>query len=138
MKKERQLTTLQQSFLTALFGEAQGDPAQAMKLAGYSETMRYTEVVEALKDEIIDQAKTVLAINASRAAIGLVDVMLRPDQKMATTKMKAAESILDRVGVNTKTQDNLSLEVPQGGLFIMPAKEVSQNSKVIEGEVIDA
>lgn len=131
---KRQLTDLQLAFLSALFGEAKGDPALAVKLAGYSETVKYSEVVASLKDEIIDQAKMILAMNAPRAAIGLVDVVINPDQKMATVKMKAAESILDRVGVKSKEQSDVNLNVPAGGLFIMPAKEAPKE----EEEKVDA
>ena len=126
---KRQLTELQLGFLSALFGEAKGDPAKAVQLAGYSETVKYSEVVQSLKDEIIDQAKMILAMNAPRAAIGLVDVVLDPTQKMASVKMKAAESILDRVGVKSKEASEVNLNIPQGGLFIMPAKDAPMLEK---------
>jgi hypothetical protein len=127
---KRQLTELQLAFLSALFGEAKGDPAQAVKLAGYSENVKYSEVVASLKDEIIEQAKMILAMNAPRAAIGLVDVVIDPGQKMASIKMKAAESILDRVGVKSKEQSDVNLNIPAGGLFIMPAKDVDSLKEV--------
>ena len=126
---KRQLTELQLAFLSALFGEAKGDPALAVRLAGYAETVKYSEIVSSLKDEIIDQAKMILAMNAPRAAIGLVDVVINPEQKMATIKMKAAESILDRVGVKSKEASEVNLNIPQGGLFIMPAKDAPKEKE---------
>ncbi len=54
--------------------------------------------------------------------------------------MKAAESILSRVGVQAK--EDVSLNVPSGGLFIMPAKNrreelASRPTFEIDHDVID-
>jgi hypothetical protein len=122
---KRQLTELQLAFLSALFGEAEGDPARAVKLAGYADSVKYSEVVHALRDEIVEQAKMVLAMNAPRAAMSIVSTMIDPGQKMASVKLKSAQDLLDRVGVKSKDQGDVNLNIPQGGLFIMPAKDAS-------------
>lgn len=120
---KRQLTELQLAFLSALFGEAEGDPARAVKLAGYADSVKYSEVVHALRDEIVEQAKMVLAMNAPRAAMSIVSTMVDPGQKMASVKLKSAQDLLDRVGVKSKDSNDVNLNIPQGGLFIMPAKD---------------
>ena len=49
----RQLTEKQQKFLDVLFSEAQGNMATAIKLAGYAEHTTPSQIVKALKEEII-------------------------------------------------------------------------------------
>ena len=49
-KKEVALTEKQETFLTALFGEAQGNPRTAGDIAGYAD---YHQPLRALKEEII-------------------------------------------------------------------------------------
>lgn len=133
MKKDRVLTENQKAFLSALFGEAEGDITVAKKLAGYSENVKNYEVVNSLVEEIRDLARKYLAMNAPRAAIEQVKVMLDPSQPNSNIKLKAIEGILDRVGVKSDSSGDVNLKVPQGGLFIMPAKERS-SEKVTESE----
>ena len=71
--KERELTERQKSFLDNLIHTG-GDPKKAAELAGYAEGS-YTQVVKALKEEIIELASHILAQSAPKAAIKLVDVM---------------------------------------------------------------
>lgn len=129
MKKERILTENQKNFLSALFGEAEGDVIAAKKLAGYAETVKTWDIVNSLADEIRDLAHKYLAMNAPRAAIEQVRVMLDPSQPNSNIKLKAIEGILDRVGVKTKESDDVNLKVPTGGLFIMPAKEIKKEEE---------
>lgn len=133
MKKNRELTENQKAFLSALFGEAEGDITVAKKLAGYSENVKNYEVVNSLVEEIRDLARKYLAMNAPRAAIEQVKVMLDPSQPNSNIKLKAIEGILDRVGVKSDPSGDVNLKIPQGGLFIMPAKEV-KTEKVAETE----
>lgn len=122
-EKKRELTPAQQKFLDALFGEAKGDYKKAIAIAGYAEGTSPSSIMKSLKDEIINMAKEVIAINAPRAAMELVDGMISPTQAGVTVKIKAAESILNRAGVAEQKGDNVDLKVPSGGLFILPAKE---------------
>ena len=50
----RELTEKQQKFLAVLFDEAGGDVVSAKKLAGYSDTYSTTDVVNSLKEEILE------------------------------------------------------------------------------------
>lgn len=131
---KRQLTDLQLAFLSALFGEAEGDPAKAVRLAGYADTVKYSEVVQSLRDEIIEQSKMILAMNGPRAAFAIVSTIVDPSQKMASVKLKAAQDLLDRVGVKSKEASDVNLNVPAGGLFIMPAKEVKDVDNTSENK----
>lgn len=121
----KELTESQIKFLEALFGEAQGNPAEAKKLAGYAETTKTIDILRSLKDEIIEQAHLTLAAHSPKAALELVGLIIDPNQSGAPNKLKAVQEVLNRTGVNApdKNQGDINLKVPQGGLFIMPAKE---------------
>lgn len=128
MSKERVLTDNQKKFLDALFGEANGDPELAKKLAGYSESVRVSEITKSLKQELTELSQDKLSVFAMKATIALLDILDNPNQAGALTKMKAIQEVLNRVGVQTKT-DSVDLKVPAGGLFIMPAKEIKDEPK---------
>lgn len=126
MNKKRELTPLQEAFLTALFGDANGNPKLAKKLAGYAETVSEREIVKALKLEIVELAQEMMALHAPEATIAVISGMREPNQAGLPNKLKAAEAILSKAGVNTPT-DSVRLDVPAGGLFIMPAKEKKED-----------
>jgi hypothetical protein len=133
---KKELSELQIKFLEALFGEAKGDLNEARRLAGYADTTKITDIVKGIKEEIIEQANMTLAVNSPKAAIELVGLMIDPSQASAVTKLKAVQEILNRVGVTDKTKSgDVNLEVPKGGLFIMPAKGAGEVGKEIETEV---
>ena len=119
MKKE--LTTKQQTFLDYLV-ETGGDPKEAARLAGYAETGHW-QVVQALKNEIIDLASNILAQSAPKAAMKLVEVMeSNSPVPQANVRMQAAQTILDRTGLGKQERLDVNHKV-EGGLFILPAKE---------------
>ena len=97
--KVKQLTEQQQTFLSALFGEAHGNPKIAGEIAGYSEHS-YPKVVKSLKDEIIQRAEEVMASYSPKATMGLVKA-LDEDGSVpgASIRVEAAKQILDRVGI---------------------------------------
>jgi hypothetical protein len=126
MAKEKVLTENQQKFLDALFGEAHGDPELAKKLAGYAESVRVSEIVKSLKQEIVKVSLDVFAVNSVKAALEQIELLHNPTQAGALTKLKVIESILNRAGAAEKT-DGVNVNVPAGGIFIMPAKEAPTN-----------
>lgn len=128
MKKERTLTVNQQAFLDALFGEAKGDPTLAKKLAGYADSVKVSEITRSLKQELAELAHDKLSIMATKAAISLVELLDDPNQAGAVTKIKVIQDILNRTGVQSKS-DSIEVKVPHGGLFIMPAKEIKGDSE---------
>ena len=99
-KKELALTEKQETFLTALFGEARGNPKAAGDIAGYAD---YLQPLRALKDEIITRAEEQLAAFAPRASMGMINA-LDEDGSLpgANIRMEAAKQILDRVGLSKK------------------------------------
>ena len=118
---KRNLTEKQEKFLSNLI-ETKGDLKLSAELAGYAGN--HYQVINSLKQEIVELASTVLAREAPKAAFKLVEVM-DSDVAMpqANVKLQAAQTILDRVGVS-KTE---RLQVDQnvnGGIFILPEKQV--------------
>jgi hypothetical protein len=128
--RQRKLSEKQQSFLDNLVNTG-GDPKKAAELAGYAEGS-YSQVIKSLKEEMIDLASHILAQSAPKAAIKLVHVMDSDEPiPQANIRLQAAQTILDRIGLG-KT-DRVSVNhTTDGGIFILPAKEV--DSQVIETE----
>ena len=116
----RQLTEKQQMFLNVLFDGAAGDVVLAKKLAGYSEGSSTTEIVNGLKDEIMDATQTYMARNAPRAAVALAGGLIDPTELGIRDKMSAAKELLDRTGL-IKTE-KIQVE-SSGGVMLMPAKK---------------
>ena len=128
--KERELTERQKSFLDNLIHTG-GDPKKAAELAGYAEGS-YTQVVKALKEEIIELASHILAQSAPKAAIKLVDVMDSEEPiPQASVRLQAAQTILDRIGLGKTERMNVDHKV-SGGIFILPEKNVN----IFDAEVV--
>ena len=120
--QEKSLTTTQEKFLDALFGEARGNPKKAGELAGYSEHS-YPKVLRNLKQEIISRAENYLATHSAKAATKMVD-MLDEDGTTphASIRMEAAKQILDRIGIVRKDQIDINMKSLHG-IFILPAND---------------
>ena len=128
----KELTTKQQSFLDNLVS-CNGDTKRAAELAGYAEGS-YTSVVKALKTEIIELAENILAQNAPKASLKLVEVMDSADPiPQANVRLQAAQTLLDRVGLSKTDKLDVNLQT-SNGLFILPAKQ----EVVIEGQYEEA
>ena len=116
----RKLTEKQENFLNNLI-ETKGDLKLSAELAGYSGN--HYQVIQSLKQEIVDLATNVLAREAPRAAFKLVEVMSSTDAiPQANIKLQAAQTILDRVGVSKTERIDVNHNV-SGGIFILPEKE---------------
>jgi len=125
--RKKELTEKQQTFLNNVVVTG-GDLKKAAELAGYKGN--HYQVIQSLKDELVDMAQNLLAHNAPRAAMKLVEVMDsdRPVPQ-ASSKLQAAQTILDRVGVAKTERLNIDHNV-NGGLFILPQKD----TVIVEGE----
>ena len=125
--RKKELTEKQQIFLDNVVSTG-GDLKKAAELAGYKGN--HYQVIKSLKDELVDMAQNLLAHNAPKAAMKLVEVMEsdRPVPQ-ASSKLQAAQTILDRVGVAKTERLNIDHNV-SGGLFILPQKE----TVIVEGE----
>jgi len=121
--EEKKYTAMQEAFLEALVGEARGNIREAMTMAGYSVNTRISEVVNPLRDEIVDRASMVLAMNAPKASYSMVDVLNDPGSMGARNAVAAATQILDRTGLVKKEQ--VEIKGPEGGIFILPPKQVT-------------
>ena len=121
-KETTELTEKQKIFLSALFGEANGEPRAAAEIAGYAPTS-YPKVVQGLKDQIIERAETVLAAHSPKAALSIANA-IDDDGSMpgASIRMEAAKQILDRVGIIKREKIDIDAKIAHG-IFILPAKE---------------
>lgn len=117
----KELTIKQQSFLDHLVS-CNGDTKRAAELAGYAEGS-YTSVVKALKTEIIELAENILAQNAPKASLKLIEVMDSTHPiPQANVRLQAAQTLLDRVGIGKTDKLDVNLQ-NSNGLFILPAKQ---------------
>ena len=118
--KKKELTEMQQTFLDKVV-DTGGDLKLAAELAGYKGN--HYQVINSLKDELVDLAQNLLAHHAPKAALKMVEVMDsdRPVPQ-ANVRLQAAQQILDRVGVSKTEKMSVDHNV-SGGLFILPTKE---------------
>jgi exonuclease III len=122
----RKLTERQQKFIDALFADANGSIKDAKIIAGYSPNSNSNEIVQALKDEILEATQTYMASNAPKAAFAMVNGIDDPTQLGIRDKMNAAKELLDRTGL-VKTE-KMQVE-STGGVMLMPAKQVSEDDE---------
>ena len=121
-KETTELTKKQKIFLSALFGEANGEPRAAAEIAGYAPTS-YPKVVQGLKDQILERAETILAAHSPKAALSIANA-IDDDGSIpgASIRMEAAKQILDRVGLVKREKIDINAKIAHG-IFILPAKE---------------
>jgi len=123
----KELTELQQKFLNALFGEAKGNHAKAMRLAGYSENTNPHHILQSVRQEIIERAELEMAANAPKAVMSMVGVLDDPTELGVREKLMASQQILDRVGLSKVEKINVETNKPVG-LFVLPAKKEEDES----------
>jgi len=130
---KRNLTEKQEDFLNNLI-ETQGDLKLSAELAGYSGN--HYQVIKSLRHEIVDLASNILAKEAPKAAFKLIEVMDSDESiPQANTKLQAAQTILDRVGISKTERLKVDHNVT-GGIFILPEKNTI-DIKAEEGEYED-
>ena len=131
---KRKLTEQQASFLDALF-ENGGKISEAMRTAGYN-TSR-SKLMQSMREEIAARTKDYLAVNGVKAATRIVEGLdadgTTPLNQM-DMRMKAAESILDRIGVSKKQTQEITGQVVHG-VVLLPAKNELKDV-TLEGETI--
>ena len=121
MEDTKVLTDKQALFLELLMTpEIRGNIRKAMNEAGYSEGTRISTVVEPLQKEINEKANMMLAMNAPKAAWGMVDVLDNPEAMGARNAIAASAQILDRTGLVKKEQ--IEVSNTGGAMFILPPK----------------
>lgn len=117
---DKKYTEKQSAFLEALMGEGRGNIRKAMDIAGYSKGTNQGEVTGPLREEIIERASMMLAMNAPKAAYGLVDVLNDPTALGARNAINAAREVLDRTGLVKR--EKIEVTNNGGGMFILPPK----------------
>ena len=120
----KNLTEKQQKFLDVLFEEAQGNPVQAKKLAGYADTVSSTVVMAPVQDQVAELTKQFIATRGPQAAWSMLEVMNNPTNLGNKEKMAAAKDLLDRAGFVKTEKVEVKAESP---LFILPPKENDNN-----------
>jgi len=94
------------------------------QVAGYSEGS-IAWLKDRLADEIIERTKTVLAGQSLKAANKLVSLVDAVDiERGDDLRMKAAESILNRVGLGKQETMNHNVSAVHGVVLLPPKKEV--------------
>ena len=122
-QKDRQLTPQQDRFLEILF-ENGGQVTAAAVDAGYSRGSA-AWLKSTLADEIIERTKTILATNAMKAANRVISTIANPaPERGDDLRLKAAESLLNRVGVAKQEQINHNVTAIHGVVLLPPKKEV--------------
>lgn len=121
MTTEKILTDKQELFLEALCGEANGNIRAAMNIAGYAPATKISEVVGPLREQIVERASLMLAMNAPKATFSIINVLDDPGSIGARNAVQAAREILDRTGLVKKEQ--VEVQTTGGGLFVLPPKK---------------
>ena len=135
LDNKRKLTEQQQTFLSVLATSAKGDINKALNIAGYKETSYYN-VINSLKDEIVDVATKILAKSAPQASQKLVEILNSDDPiPQVNAKLQAAQTLLDRVGVSKRDKLDVT-HTATSGIFLLPEKKTLIDGEAEEVEII--
>ena len=136
LDNKRKLTEQQQTFLSVLATSAKGNINKALNIAGYKETSYYN-VINSLKDEIVDVATKILAKSAPQASQKLVEILNSDDPiPQVNAKLQAAQTLLDRVGVAKRDKLDVT-HTATSGIFLLPEKKTLIDGEAEEVEIID-
>lgn len=120
-KKKRELTELQKAFLEALKNpDNKGNLKKCKDIAGYAAGVQTSAVINGLKDEIIEIAKSILAENSVNAAIAIVEGVNDPVSLGVRDRIVAAEKILDRVGI--VKGERIEIDNAPNRIALLPAR----------------
>jgi hypothetical protein len=117
----KELTEKHQQFIDALI-ENEGNVRKAAEALEVSAVYGY-HLMKYLKQEIINRAEEILALHALKASFTLTNAV--DENANAPTnplRLRAAEQILDRIGVVKKEKMEISGNA-DSPLFILPAKQ---------------
>ena len=126
-QKKKELTAQQEQFLELLL-ENGGNVRQAAELSGYA-SGSVAWLKDRLADEIIERTKTMLASQSLQAANKLANLVTAVDiERGDDLRLRAAESILNRVGIAKQETMNHNVQAIHGVVLLPPKKET-----IIEG-----
>ena len=135
----KELTDKEKAFVHHIVHVNPGNSLEAARAAGYaSAETNHWAISQRLKQFIVDEVQSYLVKHSSSAALQLVSMINSDDAiPQAQTKLAAANSILDRVGI-TKVDKSEVKHQHSGGIFFIPAKEpLPTADEVIDVEVAD-
>jgi hypothetical protein len=123
--EEKQDRFVEFLFMSEEEGGANGDPQLAKKMAGYHPdySIRRLMSSKSIQTKVEKAMREFFVQTAPESAMAMVSIVRNPAQVGSKDRLAAAKEILDRGGF-VKTE---KLEVSGGGgLFILPAKESSE------------
>ena len=120
---DKPITERQQLLIDHLLGAAKGDVRTAMNMAGYSEYTSTHEALSPIADEVVKQTQMFIAVNAPKAAMGMVGVVVDPSMLGAKNLISASKELLDRAGIVKK--EKIEITATEGAMFILPPKQES-------------
>jgi hypothetical protein len=126
-RKKKELTDKQVAFLEALFGEADGDFREAMRIAGY-EHLNTADITKSLHEEIIEWTQYYLAATAPKAAMKTSKILDDPTAPGNKELRETAKEIWDRVGPIKAEKQQVESDSGAHGIFILPPKKESDDS----------
>lgn len=132
---DKKLTPKQTKFLDYVFDKfPEVGPStyeDAKDYAGYSKETKVREVVDGLKDEIINRIKHFIAIYGLEAFGEQMKLLRMPVDKTWRAKLAITDSILNRVGVVSKNDESEG-KMPVG-IIVLPPK-ASECQKIVSEE----
>ena len=99
---EKEVTDKQAAFFGGFTWRISWKHPSSRDSTGYSKMTKTSEVVSSLREEITERAGLMLAMNAPKAAFGIVDVLDDPSAMGARNAISAAREVLDRTGLVKK------------------------------------
>jgi hypothetical protein len=120
--RKKTLSDKQETFLTALF-ESEGNFNRAAEIAGYSRGS-VSWLRDTLAEEIIERTRAILAGHSLKAANKVVQLIDAPIERGDDLKLRAAEAVLNRVGLGKQETMNHNVQAVHGVVLLPPKKEV--------------
>ena len=122
-EQKKGLSEKQEAFLTALF-ENNGNFNKAAEVAGYS-LGSVAWLRDRLSEEIVERTRAVLAGHSLRAANKMVELVDTPViERGDDLKLRAAEAILNRVGLGKQETMNHNVQAVHGVVLLPPKKDI--------------
>ena len=130
---KKELTEMQELFVDELMSNG-GDVNRAMTLAGYKRSSKQW-LVRSVKDEIVHRTEHLLALNSARAAQRIISTIDDDGtEPRSEIRLKAAESVLNRVGLGKKDTVQHTVTAIHG-VVLLPSKKKPQEVVINHQEV---
>lgn len=108
----------QEVFLEALMNS--GDFQNAKEIAGYPKSKSLVSIIKPISEEVTKITESWLAVNSMKAANAIISGIDDPTQLGLSNKLKAADSLLDRVGVSKKASDEIKIAEVKAVILLPP------------------